>query len=73
MTINANELAELLEGDVQDARIECGMVKLEYGGFEYAALEWMYDQIFFVVDSNNDDLFPGETVDVDEILDIVLQ
>jgi hypothetical protein len=85
MTINEKELVELLEDDIFAARIvretfsdnpddDDIFVELEAYtlGFATVTLEWNGGQEYFVYASNCDEMFPGETISVNEILDIVL-
>jgi hypothetical protein len=60
---SGNHSADYLEADV---------VWLGFGNFEDVTLEWNGGQEFFIVESNCDEMFPGCTISVNEILDIVL-
>ena len=81
--INQGELAELLEGEIIEAIVSfndaTGSMEIslvwetpdEY--FEGARLQHIVsDQMYYIVDSTSPDMCPGETISVDEILDIVL-
>ncbi len=82
--INQGELAELLEGEIIEATVSFddatgGMqislvwVTSEDEYIEQARLQHMVsDQMYYIVDSTSPDMCPGETISVDEILDIVL-
>jgi hypothetical protein len=78
MNINDYELVKLLEDDVyhislrDDDDRQASYVDIIWGLASRAQLEHVGNQTFFITDSNNDDMFPGETICVDEILDIVL-
>ncbi len=83
--INQGELAELLQDEVIEAIVSfnevSGSMEIslvwatspdEY--FEGARLHHMIsDQTYYIIDSTSPDMCPGETISVDEILDIVLQ
>ncbi len=81
--INQGELAELLEGEIIEATVSfddaTGMqislvwVTSEDEYIEQARLQHMVsDQMYYIIDSTSPDMCPGETISVDEILDIVL-
>jgi hypothetical protein len=81
MTIDRFDLVDLLKGEIHIARIagiinEYGdydeRVELHWGFGDWALLEWSGGQRFFIIESNNDEMSPGCTISVDEILDIVL-
>jgi hypothetical protein len=79
MTINEHELKQLLRGEINCTFVvhdeyndKDGCLFLSYGFSNCVWLEYYGEQDFFIVDSDNDDMFPGETINVDEILDIVL-
>jgi hypothetical protein len=79
MEINSYELKQLLRGEINCTFIvqdeyddKDGCIFLSYGFGSCAWLEHEGGQNYFIVESDNDDMFPGETISVDEILDIVL-
>ena len=83
MDINEHELVKLLVDDIFAARTvrqqnsdypadDDILSELEFGNFETVTLEWEGGQTFFIVASDSDEMFPGDTISVDEILDIVL-
>jgi hypothetical protein len=81
MSINQKELVQLLEDDIFKARRifeldDYGDPAAEYAliqwGFEECKLDWLGGQTYFIIESTSDEISPGETISVDEILDIVL-
>jgi len=78
MAINEYELNELLQDEIYKSSIQYDeddnpLLFVEFGNFEDVTLEYVGGQEFFIYDSNTDEMFPGETISVDEILDIVLR
>ena len=83
MDINEFELVKLLTDEIFAARNISYAIsdntsddeiyaQLEFGNFQTVTLEWEGGQTFFIINSDTDEMFPGNTISVDEILDIVL-
>ncbi len=82
--INQGELAELLQDEIIEATVSfneaTGSMEITLmwvtqpdEEIEGARLQHMVsDQMYYIVDSTSPDMCPGETISVDEILDIVL-
>lgn len=78
MRINQGELAELIkdEAGVKAESYFChksdSMRITIVWGWSECILAHEHEQSYFVIESNSDEIFPGETISVNEILDIVL-
>ena len=80
--INQGELAELLQGEIKkaevymDAATGAMQIVLEWYGTWFDETATLYhmisDQTYYIVSSTSPDMTRGETINVDEILDIVL-
>jgi hypothetical protein len=81
MKINGDELVELLSDEPQ-CKAKWMQHDDEYDGLAYIDIDGMggwahllwtgHAQLFEILDGNDGVFFPGCTIDVDEILDIVL-
>ncbi len=80
MEINNSELVELLTDEVDEATLIAGR-GFEYDGYTFVEVWgdfgwvhfiWTGNQIFEIMDTNSGQFEPGCTIDVNEILDIVL-
>ena len=79
MTINEFELCELLENEIWQALVMYDgytftrrYVVIKYSTFQDVALVYNGGQTYTVIDSNCNDMRKGQTINVNEILDIVL-
>lgn len=78
MSIGQEELAELLTDEIfrataidDEGHVFDDCICIEYG-FTIVYLQHVKWQEYYIVESDGNDMFPGSTISVDEILDIVL-
>ena len=75
MDINERELIELLEDDIDSVREIDNQfqhsVQIKHKGY-LIELDHDGEQVYTIIVSNHPDIYPGNTISVDELIDILL-